>query len=515
MSVVRENKEQESEDNSASDTQVVSNRNESGASQSGNNQGTIELVKPDVLALMGEIRSRIKADLERNRDKQPTFNSFNANADNRAGFKAGALLRSTELSYLNHNFQYSFRSRGAPFTSQRGGIIGKVIVKIKQKFIALREYILRDYIEAEKEFQAHLVRHLNEIAQYVDARDGACFWELIHKIDYDVTRALERIERIADENSASLRSSERRMYDEIDSALKDIRRSVEILQATNAQQDAKLAELNSVSHGLEAILANLPQKDPSSLDYSGDKIGDNQSHEVTPSFPNYSYLLLENRFRGSEQDIAARLSIYPPLFLNSKSPILEIGGGRGELQILMSKAGINSYSVDIDQAMVQAGLARGVDARLDDGLAHLRALADHSLGGLIAIQVVEHLTRTQLEELMSLARQKVIIGGKIIFETINPQSVLALSSNYFRDLTHVFPLHPDTLSYVMELSKLKVHEIRMLSPVPKEAQLKTLKVEEYMTPRWAFTIETLNGNLERLNRLLYGFQDYCIIAEVV
>ena len=127
---------------------------------------------------------------------------------------------------------------------------------------------------------------------------------------------------------------------------------------------------------------------------------------------------------------------------------------------------------------------------------------------------LQHLSRAQLDELYRLCAKKVGRGGKIVLETINPQSMLALSSNYFRDPTHVWPLHPDTLSYGLTLAGLKVIEVRKLSPVPAGAMLQLVPVEDYMTPRWAHTIGLLNKNFTQLNEMLYGFQDYCVIAEV-
>ena len=62
---------------------------------------------------------------------------------------------------------------------------------------------------------------------------------------------------------------------------------------------------------------------------------------------------------------------------------------------------------------------------------------------------------------------------------------------------------------------MKVIEIRELSPVPQSALLKKIPVEDYMTPRWALTVERLNDNIEQLNNLLYGFQDFCVVAERV
>ena len=129
------------------------------------------------------------------------------------------------------------------------------------------------------------------------------------------------------------------------------------------------------------------------------------------------------------------------------------------------------------------------------------------------MQVVEHLTKEQLARLFELCKSKVEKGGRVIFETINPRSLLALSSNYFRDPTHVWPLHPDTLAYAMSLAGLKIVETKFLSPVDQGSLLKPIPAGEFMTPRWAFTVETLNRNLTQLNDLLYGCQDYCIVAE--
>lgn len=462
--------------------------------------------KPDVRALMADIRARIKADIERNKDKAKPFSPFQAQHNTGNARKAGELLHSEELRYLNANYAYA-RLNLDGITSHRPGIIGRAIVKVKRKLLSvIWDNLLKDYFSAEREFQANVVRFLNDVSKYVDSRDASNFWELIRKIDYDVTKALERIERIHDEQMASLRSSERRVFDELHSSLKGLNVELTKLQGSAQQHGAQLRTLDDVARGLEGVVARMH------VPLTKEAIADGSL--PTYAGKDYSYLLLENRFRGGEDEIAHRLAIYPPLFAGASKPILEIGGGRGELQSLFKSAGINSYGIDLDAAMVQISSEKGFNVRCGDGIAHLRDVADGSLGGVIAIQVVEHLSRQTLQELFTLCTQKVTKGGKIIFETINPQSLMALSSNYFRDPTHVWPLHPDTLRYAMELSGLKVSEVRYLSPVPAEAQLHEISSEVYMTPRWAHTVETINHNLRQLNSLIYGYQDYCIIAEV-
>ena len=460
---------------------------------------------PDVRAIMAEIRARVKADLANRKDSAPAFAGMQADQNARATRKAGELLHSEDLRYLNQHYAFAPRLDLDSVTSHRPGIIGKLIVKGKRKLLSIVWDLLKGYFQAERDYQAALVRFLNDTSKYVDARDAGNFWELIRKLDYDITKALDRIERIHDEQMASLRSTERNIFDNLGSDLRTLNERITKIQAQLAAQQDGLKTQGSVVSGLESILARAGKNSA-----VVEAVGDAQASIKT----DYSYLLLENRFRGSEAEISQRLAIYPELFRGAKKPVLEIGGGRGELQSLFKSQGISSYCVDMDRAMVEASVGRGLDAKLGDGIAHLRSLANGSLGGVIAIQVVEHLPRPILEELFVLARQKVVPGGKIIFETINPRSVLALSSNYFRDPTHIWPLHPDTLAYAMELSGLEVKDIRFLSPVPAEAQLRPLPIESHMTPRWADTLERLNTNISQLNDLLYGFQDYCVIAEV-
>ena len=459
---------------------------------------------PDVTAIMAEIRERVKSEVAAAKDSPKAFRGKPADFAAGATRRAGELLHSEELRYLNQHYAAVFgpRLRMEQVTSHRAGIIGRAIVSLKRKILAVVwDHLLKDWVHEQREYQVNLLRFLNDSSKYIDARDAGNFWELIKKIDYDITGALERIERIADASSASVRASERELADTLARELKSLRDGVAELRTTAAQHGDSLRALDSVARGLEGIVSSLGRpfeaKDAS-----------------VAAIPDQSYLLLENRYRGSEQLIASRLSIYPQMFPKiADKPICEIGGGRGELQQLFKESGIRSYSVDIDRAMAEASVAKQLDARFGDGIEHLASLEDDSLAGVIAIQVVEHLNRQQLEHLFSLCAQRVAPGGVVVFETIDPRSILALSSNYFRDPTHVQPLHPDTLSYMLTLYGFEIVEVRSLSEVPNEAQLKLIEIEEYMTPRWGHLIDTINNNIQQLNRLLYGHQDFCVVAK--
>ena len=459
---------------------------------------------PDVTAIMAEIRERVKNEVAAAQGAARPFRAKQADFTSAASRRAGELLNSEELRYLNQNYATVFGPRPGldQISTHRSGIIGRAIVAVKRKLLAVVwDHLLKEWMHQQREYQVNLLRFLNDTSKYVDARDAGNFWELIKKIDYDITGALERIERIADSSSANMRASERELADTLARELKSLRDGVAELRTSADQHSDSLRTLDSVARGLEGIVSSLGRPYAATLAASSE-------------LPDQSYLLLENRYRGSEQLISERLSIYPQMFPKiDDKPICEIGGGRGELQQLFKAIGRPSYSVDIDRAMAEVSKAKGLDARFGDGISHLAALENNSLAGVIAIQVVEHLSRQQLEQLFSLCAQRVAPGGIVVFETIDPRSLLALSSNYFRDPTHVQPLHPDTLSYMLTLYGFEIVEVRALSEVPSEAQLKSIAIEEYMTPRWGHLIDTLNNNIKQLNKLLYGHQDFCVVAK--
>lgn len=464
--------------------------------------------------LMAKIRQEIKEDVEQHQDRMPEFSPDDADF-NTTPRKARELLYSEELRYLNQHYAFPVNPKFDAITSHRPGIIGKLIVKAKRKIGAFIWNLFKEYFVAERDYQANVVRYLNDVSKYVDARDAQNFWELIRKIDVDVTRALNRIDRIHDEQIATLRSTERQVYEALRAAITDVQKDLGGVQSNVSKHGSELETLSAVTSGLEAIVARYGR----SSDSSAMQAGDANKEQTATEMPDCTYLMLENRFRGSEQEISNRLSIYPPLFQKAiaanrlTGQVLEIGPGRGELLSLFKEAGVGAIGVDVDRAMVDAATEKGFKVTCGDGISFIQQ-QQHGLAGVIAVQVVEHLSRSQLQSLFRACKEKVAKGGIVVFETINPRSLQALSSNYFRDPTHVWPLHPDTLAYAMELEGLRVKEVKNLSPVPEEARLQFLPQAPTATPAQRELVERINSNIDQLNELIYGYQDYCIVAEV-
>ena len=95
-----------------------------------------------------------------------------------------------------------------------------------------------------------------------------------------------------------------------------------------------------------------------------------------------------------------------------------------------------------------------------------------------------------------------------MLETINPACWFAFFESYLRDLTHVRPIHPDTLKYLLVAAGFQHVEIRYRAPYPEHDKLQPVPAHATLGD-WA---DTLNANVERINRLLFTWLDYAAIG---
>jgi len=231
-----------------------------------------------------------------------------------------------------------------------------------------------------------------------------------------------------------------------------------------------------------------------------------------------TYVAFEDEFRGSEERIEARLREYLPLFADA-SNVVDIGCGRGEFLSALGGAGISARGVDANGAMAAIAQSRGADAVHGDALEFLDGLADESVGGLMAAQVVEHLEPSYLLRLLATARRKLKAGAPIVVETINAACWLAFFSSYIRDLTHVRPVHPETLQYLLRANGFERVSIRYSAPVPDQMKMQPIQLgAEIMASSdpsaraLVETARTLNANAAILNNLMFSNLDYAAVG---
>jgi SAM-dependent methyltransferase/exonuclease VII small subunit len=305
--------------------------------------------------------------------------------------------------------------------------------------------------------------------------------------------------------------------DEYKTARDDVRRFQEALAARERRMEALVeairtehAEIRTSLGVLQQATHNLAQRgsdpdDRSSLRSDRDTRVDSRSSVETLS---HKYVGFEDAFRGSTDDIQRGLRDYVPLFAGA-SDVLDIGCGRGEFLALLREGGIGARGIDLNDAMVAVCREKGFDATKADALSYLRGMPTGSLGGLFAAQVVEHLEPAYLTRLLEAAFEALRPGAPIVLETINPACWFAFFESYIRDITHVRPLHPDTLKFLLIASGFQQIEIRYRAPYPEHEKLQSIPASTALGD----SVETFNANVEKVNRLLFTHLDYAAIGK--
>ena len=229
-----------------------------------------------------------------------------------------------------------------------------------------------------------------------------------------------------------------------------------------------------------------------------------------------TYVGFEDRFRGSQDEISARLSDYMPV-LTSASDVVDVGCGRGELLDLMRQRGVTARGVDTNEGMVHACRARGLDVEQGDALGFLERQGDGSVGGLVAIQVVEHFDPGYLLRFLETAHHKMRPGAPLVLETINPACWMAFFECYIRDITHRQALHPDTLRYLVQTSGFSQVDVHFREAVRESDRLDHVvdDVAGSTTDAPAAlgrVIRAVNDHADKLNARLFSSMDYAVIA---
>jgi SAM-dependent methyltransferase len=233
---------------------------------------------------------------------------------------------------------------------------------------------------------------------------------------------------------------------------------------------------------------------------------------------NVAYIAFEDRFRGTPAEIRAKLAQYVARFAGA-SDVLDVGCGRGEFLVLLKEHGIKARGVDANREMAASARERGVDAAEGDALAYLAGIPDASLGGLMAAQVIEHLEPAYLIRLLEVAFRKLRPGSPVVIETINPACWLAFFSSYLRDFTHVRPIHPDTLQYLLQASGFERVSIEYSAPAPEHVRMKSVELPpeaaslpDSSSAVLAHIAHIANANAAVLNHLLFTYLDYAAIG---
>lgn len=375
-----------------------------------------------------------------------------------------------------------------------------------ERAIASTIALVKDQSEALVHFHASLIRYFQTFTLYVDTRDrsvggqaqviNAALSALTDDWLKHWESMLAREERFESRHPALLRA-----YDEL-------KEKVTLAQQTTLMLKREVEQLLSEGLHVETTGADDRGAAPAEAATAG-------AHRA-PDLDSITYVGFEDRFRGSQDEIRTRLADYLPMFEGATN-VLDIGCGRGELLDLFRDNGIGARGIDINHSMVEVCRERGLTADRADAVGFLQSLPDDSLDGLIAIQVVEHLDPTYLTRLIETAFHKLQPGAPLVLETLNPACWVAFFESYIRDITHRWPLHPDTLRYLVQASGFSSVSIQFRAPVPEADRLESVPVlppregREH-NPTLVDLVDIVNSHANKLNSRLFTFMDYAAIG---
>jgi SAM-dependent methyltransferase len=217
---------------------------------------------------------------------------------------------------------------------------------------------------------------------------------------------------------------------------------------------------------------------------------------AAPELPPAVYSLFEERFRGPAEAIAEGQRFYLAFLRGVPGPVLDAGCGRGEFLRLLREDGIAASGIELNPISVRLCREAGLEVEEGDALSLLAGRPAESLGAVVAFQVVEHWTAAQIFAFLRQARRTLKPEGVLIAETVNTDSLSALRA-FFLDPTHVRPVPPAALAFLAEAAGFADARVEYRAPLPSAERL-----------------EEATANDAKLNRLLFGPQDYALIARV-
>ena len=366
---------------------------------------------------------------------------------------------------------------------------------------------LRQQTEALARFQASLIQYLQTVTLYVDTKDRA--------VGSQAQVLNAGMNAIADDwlkRWESLSSREARLVAQV-SPLADAYGALE--------QRVSLAQQASIS--IKTEVARLRAEMTATGTATSDREPVSVPSSVSASVPSssdldaFKYVVFEDAFRGSPGEIRDRLRDYVPIFAGCRD-VLDVGCGRGELLDLFREQGIEARGIDLNPAMVDVCRERGLTAERADALEYLQGLEDGSLGGLVAVQVVEHLEPGYLVRMLDAAFQKLSPGAPMVLETLNPACWVAFFDSYIRDITHRWPLHPETLEFLVQASGFSPLDVLWRAPVPYGDKLPSVALPPPArgtehAPVLVDLVAAINAHAEKLNARLFTYLDYAVVGK--
>lgn len=145
--------------------------------------------------------------------------------------------------------------------------------------------------------------------------------------------------------------------------------------------------------------------------------------------------------------------------------ILDVGCGGGQMLEALRLLGYRrGEGVDRSESQVEKAQTAGLNVSCGNALEFLRGQRNR-WDLILAIDLLEHLRKDEAMDFLSLARESLRPGGRLIVQMPNPDALAGMRVRY-GDLTHEIALGPDCALRLLELFDYEKGEARETGPVP-------------------------------------------------
>jgi O-antigen chain-terminating methyltransferase len=218
------------------------------------------------------------------------------------------------------------------------------------------------------------------------------------------------------------------------------------------------------------------------------------------------YARFEAAFRPSDLELVRRFEDYLDLLSHLRDgdhPLIDIGAGRGEFVAMLTTEGVPARGVDLSVDAVDEAQRHGRPVELADANAFLSTLDSESVGAVTAFHVIEHLEPEVVLRLLDESLRVLRPGGILIIETPNPTNLNVGAAAFYHDPTHLRPITPTYLEFLVADRGFTDVETRFLHPQPEYSLELDIEGEHAEATRML---------LADLRWALKGPQDYAVIA---
>ncbi|MGV8118058.1 class I SAM-dependent methyltransferase [Methanothrix soehngenii] len=388
-----------------------------------------------------------------------------------------------EWEYINSNWNIQNNNY---FISSHRRILGKPLIKGRELVHGEVQRYIDPSLWKQREFNSCIVRILNGISERLGRVDDRIAQSQSAISDQVNDRIAQSQSAISDQVNDRIAQSQSKVYSDIGEQV----RSVILAMNKDIENRAWLAGI------LEEKIAKSKEKRSDEM----------LSSQVT----GLNYFIFEDRFRGSRNDTKAKQLKFVKYFEGCKN-VLDIGCGRGEFLELLKDNGISGHGIDIDEDMVRYCRSRDLNVEKLDAVSYLNQLEDKSLDGIFIDQVVEHLDPDYLIKMIDLCYKKMLFGAYIIMETVNPLSLLSLA-NFYMDMSHKRPVHPETLKFLMSAAGFRETVAQFYEPAVEGGRLRYIDADG-LAEKERSLADIINRNTDMLNNMVFGPQDYAAIGK--